>query len=242
MNLSTLELEDRIGCLLATRLRAAGQLNGLDDAELAGIGKKLKKVAKGVGKVVRKVAPIAVGAGTLYLGARAVKNMTASPQAKAASASKKASKKAAKAAKKAGKLGLQVAPAAAALALQPDIPPESAAALRLAIDSGALQSQPSAGAQLVDTAGQIATAYMAAQGVQAQEAGMQQIVRDAVASQAAQPRAFEQVQPRASGRDSAPDELPEIAVTARRSWLWPALGAAAIGGLVLMSNKGAHSA
>lgn len=233
MTPSTYELERRIAAHLARRMALQGQLSGLDDEQLAGIGKKLKKVAKKVGKVVKKVAPIALGAGALYLGAKAVSNLTASPSKKAAKAEKKAAKKAAKVAKQAAKLGLAVAPAAATLALQ------------TAVQSGAVPSEPSAGAQLIDTAGKIATAVIAAESVPsiASDAGMQQIVRDAVAAQAGQgiqyatPASSYSGAPGVYSADASPQELEEFQVNGKPSMIIPALLAGLVGLAVISSRN-----
>ncbi len=268
MSLSALEIENRIGALLEQRMNDSGQLNGLDDEQLAGIGKSLKKVAKKVGKVVKKVAPIALGAGALYLGAKAVSNVIASPTKKQAKAEKKAAKKAAKVTAQAAKLGLAVAPAVAQVALASSAPPpvaaavssgEAAQALQQAVQSGALPPSTGTGSgvasQLIDTAGQIATAVMASQGLPsaASDPQIQQITRDAIAAEMPQ-YMQQQYMPSSSygggggyvssSPKSAPGgqidmELPEMTVLGKKlhPWLLPGAIAAGLGLLLVMNNN-----
>lgn len=211
MGLSALEIENRVARVLQARMQRSGQLNGLDDEQLAGIGKALKKVAKKVGKVVKKVAPIALGAGALYLGAKVV-----------------------------GKVikGKKAAPVAAAVAA-----PAAAAAVQQAVTSGALPPTPPAGAQLIDTAGQVATALIAAEGMPsaAADPGIQQIVRDAIAAN--MPQSYGSQGYVQSAPQAAPgaqyEQLPEVEITADRmkQWLIPGGIAAGLLVLLMMSNK-----
>lgn len=223
MDLGTLELENRIGCLLADRMRMAGQLNGLDDEQLAGIGKALKKVAKNVGKVVRKVAPAALAIGV----AGTALNIAAKSKAK-------------KKAKKAAALVAQTA-AAPTVVTMPAVQDAAAEAMSSGAAPVASATLPAA----INAAAQVANAVVASQLPAAAELpGMQQLVRDSIAAQAQQANPYQPAvyQPQAiAAQDSAatgkPTELEEFTVNGKRSWLWPALGVVAVGALVVASNR-----
>lgn len=240
MSLSALDIERRVSGLMLNRMQSTGQLHGLDDQQLAGIGKALKKVAKKVAKVVKKVAPIALGAGALYLGAKVIggaikgKPKDATPAAAAA------------------------APVIATVAA-----PVAAAALQQAVSSGALPQEtpapvmqtasgPSSASQLINTAGQVATALISAQGLPsaAGDPGIQQITREAIAAELPQ---YLQQQSSYSGGggggyvSSAPkappgaqyEQMDEVSVTADRikPYLLPGAIIAGLALLAVMNNN-----
>lgn len=157
MNLNGFELEQRLEALLAEEY----QVQGLGD--VAGLGKKLKKLAKKVGKVVRKVAPIALGAAGLFFGGKLVKGVLG----------------------KAAGAAVDVATQAG----QPDpaIAQDAAAALQQAQAAGAVPAVPLPGASITDIAAQVARTVLAQQGMPVNSAQGQQVVREVIVQQAAQP-------------------------------------------------------
>jgi len=201
MSLSALEIERRVGNMLAARVRNSGQLAGLDDEQLAGIGKKLKKVAKKVGKVVKKIAPIAVGGVATVFGGPV-------GGAVAGSVLKKKKKKKS---------------------------PKAVAAVQQAIDSGAVPPQGKGNA--LETAAGVAQSMFAQQApYAANDPGMQQIMRQAVAS--------EMSAPSSGGGGGSPgslipgtqptEQLDEVTITANKLKPYLIPGAIGAGLLVLM--------
>jgi len=258
MALSALQIENRVERLLQSRMRSSGRLNGLDDQELAGIGKALKKAAKKVGKVVKKVAPVALGAGAVYLGAGAIANAVKGSSGgsvgkpgkyeisgKAAGSVPYASMNAGQLSSEAGRLqqliasGKDVKDAKKKLAnVQAYLGSPAGTAMQQAINSGALPASPSPGAQLIDTAGQVANAMISAQGYPgiATDQGMQQIMQEAIASN--MPQGYVQSSPKLAP-GSQYEELPEVQITADRlkPWIIPGAIAAGLAALLLLSNK-----
>lgn len=176
MNLASLELEERLESLLTeaaiARARESGQLDGLGDAELAGIFSKIKKgvkkVASAVGKVVRKVAPIAVGAAALYFGGPIV-------------------------AKAVGGVAKKV------LGKTVSAPAASVTAVTEAVATGALAAQPPAQSPppssptFLQTAATLANTYLQAKqstAALAASQGMQPIMQDVLYAQAQQPNPY----------------------------------------------------
>lgn len=144
-------IDERIDLLLARRYPRA-QLNGLGKLSLKKIGKKLKKI-------VKKVAPIAIGGAALYFGAKAVTG--------------KKSKKS-----KAGSVAASVAHGAVQVAV-----PLAQAAAAQAISAGAIPLQPGAlrsNEELLATAVQIARSELAQQGLNMNSPEAQGVLRQAV--------------------------------------------------------------
>lgn len=197
MNLHGFELEQRLEAIVAEALGGPGGLAGLD-------GFKLKKLVKKVGKVVRKVAPIALGAGALFTGGA----LGAGVKAVAKTALKKGATKiftprtrAEPEAPSKGpgrRLGRRTPPFAPSKgpsrrrtprtrAPSPSIAQESSAALDQAQAAGTVPQQPTAGASVIDIATQVARTVLANQGVPVASPAAQQVVREVIVQQAAQP-------------------------------------------------------
>jgi len=251
------EIEGRVLGVLLERARRSGQLNGLDDEQLDGIGKSLKKVAKKVGKVVKKVAPIALGAGAVYLGAGAIANAVKGSSGgkpgkyevsgKAAGSVPYASMDAGQLAAESQRLqqliasGKDVKDAKKKLAnVQAYLGGPAGSAMQQAIASGALPPTPSAGAQLLDTAGQVATALISAQGLPsaAADPGIQQVMREAIAAQ--YPGGGYTGGTFSQAAAAAPvEQLDEVTITAQRlkPWLIPGAIAAGLALLLVTQNR-----